>query len=56
VNVGNTHMLDMAADLGFKTRPVAGDATVREVVWHPSPSEPKYQTNAAAKQPEKTAS
>ncbi|MFA5956752.1 bifunctional acetate--CoA ligase family protein/GNAT family N-acetyltransferase [Hyphomicrobium sp.] len=38
VNVSNTHMLDMATDLGFETRTFEGDASVREVVWHPAAS------------------
>jgi acetyltransferase len=36
VSATNTNMLAMAKDLGFKTRIFQGDATLREVVWHPA--------------------
>lgn len=55
VNVANTHMLDMASDLGFKTVPYDGDASVREVVWQPSSALPKPSaTQIVAKSREKT--
>lgn len=55
VNVANTHMLDMATDLGFETRPYPGDASVREVIWHPAASAPQTSSvETAPKIPEKT--
>ncbi|WP_414464000.1 bifunctional acetate--CoA ligase family protein/GNAT family N-acetyltransferase [Hyphomicrobium sp. DY-1] len=57
VNVANTHMLDMARDLGFETRPYDGDSSIREVVWHPAASALKVPAvQAAQKTPEKTSS
>ncbi len=50
VHADNTHMLDMATDLGFETRPFAGDAAIREVVWHPTASSAKTGRTQMAKQ------
>lgn len=56
VNVTNTHMLDMAADLGFQSRPFEGDVSIREVIWHPGSSNAKPPAvEVAKKQREKTA-
>ncbi|MBS0251740.1 MAG: bifunctional acetate--CoA ligase family protein/GNAT family N-acetyltransferase [Proteobacteria bacterium] len=57
VSVGNTHMLDMATDLGFETRTYKGDPSVREVVWRPAASVRQGATVATAqKAPAKASS
>ncbi len=55
VNASNTQMLDMAAELGFQTRAVEGDPSIREVIWHPAAPEAAKPGSVIAKQPEKAA-
>jgi acetyltransferase len=35
VHIENRHMLEMAAELGFKSHQLENDPAIREVVWHP---------------------
>lgn len=56
VHASNTHMLDMAADLGFASRPAPGDPALREVIWNPSALKALGVADKPIKQPQRTTS